>query len=73
MTGYLPYAVDMVLESGMFSAAFSISGQKFTEQLETKRQSFDAQFERTFGLEAKVPHAKVDMYLDPKIVAIPIC
>ena len=46
--------MDMVMESGMYSAAFSISGQKFTDQLQAKRQDFDAQFEDTFGLEAKV-------------------
>ena len=54
VTGYLPYAVDMVLESGPFSAAFSISGQKFTDKLKERRQNFDDQFEQTFGLEAKV-------------------
>ena len=54
VTGFLPYAVDMVLESGPFSAAFSISGQRFTERLKEKRQDFDDRFEQTFGLEAKV-------------------
>ena len=54
MTGVLPYAVDMVMETGMFSAAISISGDKFTTELESRRNSFDTQFEQTFGLKAKV-------------------
>lgn len=53
VTGYLPYVVDMVMETGMFSAAFSISGDKFKSELETRRQQFDAQFEETFELAAK--------------------
>lgn len=54
VTGVLPYAVDMVMETGLFSAAFSISGDKFTSELEKRRKNFDDQFEDTFGLDAKV-------------------
>lgn len=43
-----------MFEAGPFSAAFSISGEKFTSELESKRMKFDQQFEKTFSLESKV-------------------
>ena len=56
MTAILPYSIDIVFETGMFSAAFSISGDKFTQELEKRRRDFDLRFEQTFGLESKVSY-----------------
>ena len=44
----------MVFETGMFSAALSISGERLTTALQDKRSQFDQRFEETFGLKAKV-------------------
>jgi len=44
----------MVFESGMFSAALSISGERLTSALQEKRAQFDERFEETFRLKAKV-------------------
>ncbi len=44
----------MVFESGPFSAAYSVSGDKLTTEITNKRNNFDLKFEKTFGLEAKV-------------------
>ena len=42
-----------MFEAGPFSAAFSVSGDKFTSELSKRRNDFDAKFEEKFGLEAK--------------------
>ena len=44
----------MVFETGMFSAAMSISGERFTSAMERKVQEFDERFEDTFQLGNKV-------------------
>jgi len=54
ITTRLPFEIDMVFESGMFSAALSISGERLTSALQEKRAQFDERFEETFRLKAKV-------------------
>ena len=54
VTAHPPFSIDLVFEAGPFSAAFSLSGDKFTKELEKKTESFDQQFENTFALESKV-------------------
>lgn len=47
------------METGLFSAAFSISGEKFSKELDRKREEFNLQFESKFGLTGKVHGGKV--------------
>ena len=54
MTAFVPFSEDVVFEAGPFSAAFSVSGDKFTSELERRRNNFDLKFEEKFGLEARV-------------------
>ena len=54
MTANVPFSEDVVFESGPFSAAYSVSGDKLTTEITNKRNNFDLKFEKTFGLEAKV-------------------
>lgn len=56
----LPFEVDMVFETGMFSAALSISGERLTTALQDKRSQFDQRFEETFDLKAKVSINQMD-------------
>ena len=44
----------MVMETGLFSAAFSISGEKFSKELDKRREEFNVEFESKFGLADKV-------------------
>ena len=44
----------MVFETGMFSAAMSVSGERFTTSMEKHVQQFDERFENTFQLKNKV-------------------
>ena len=41
---------------GMFSAALSISGERFSSELERRVQRFEGKFEDTFQLQAKVEY-----------------
>ncbi len=54
ITTRLPFEIDMVFETGMFSAALSISGERFTNALQRRVTAFDDRFENTFQLQAKV-------------------
>ena len=44
----------MVFETGMFSAALSISGERFSTEMENRVHQFDSRFEDTFTLKEKV-------------------
>lgn len=54
ITTFLPFEIDMVFEVGMFSAALSIGGDRFTTELASRVEQFDKRFEDTFQLKAKV-------------------
>jgi len=65
VTCLVPFSEDIVFEAGPFSAAFSVSGDKFTAELSKRRNDFDTKFEEKFDLVAKVEDSCVGslMYL----------
>ena len=54
MTTPIPFELDIVMETGLFSTVMSVSGERLTSALEKREKAFDERFEHTFQLKAKV-------------------
>ena len=54
MTTTVPFELDIVMETGLFSTVMSVSGERLNSALERREKNFDLRFENTFHLKEKV-------------------
>jgi mannosyl-oligosaccharide glucosidase len=53
VTTTIPFELDIVMETGLFSTVMSVSGERLSSALETREKNFDLRFENTFHLKDK--------------------
>jgi mannosyl-oligosaccharide glucosidase len=53
VTTTVPFELDIVMETGLFSTVMSVSGERLSSALEKKEKNFDLRFEDTFHLKEK--------------------
>ena len=54
VTTTVPFELDIVMETGLFSTVMSVSGERLSYALDKRQRTFDQRFESTFKLTEKV-------------------
>ena len=54
VTTTVPFELDVVMETGLFSTVMSVSGERLSYALDKRQRTFDQRFESTFKLTEKV-------------------
>ena len=54
VTTTVPFELDIVMETGLFSTVMSVSGERLSSALDKRQKTFDNRFESTFKLTEKV-------------------